>query len=105
MKSLKSELIASNGTSRPVAVARGGGGGGGCKACYKWTQPVNKTCMYGEAHTARCRVCMKLRKPRERCGRGTPLPPSMGAALPNWLVWCINDKNIELFSYYSVPCI
>ena len=25
---------------------------------------IHVQCMYGRAHTARCRVCMKLRKPK-----------------------------------------
>ena len=34
--------------------------------------------MYGRAHTARCTICMKSRKPRERC---TP-PAQLGGSAP-----------------------
>ena len=53
----------------------GGGGGGGAKQAIsglnQWCSQDN-TCMYGRAPTARCRVvCMKLRKPQERCTQAT----------------------------------
>ena len=43
----------------------------------QWCSQDN-TCMYGRAHTARCRVCMKSRKLRERC---TPPAQLGGSAL------------------------
>ena len=39
--------------------------------------------MYGRANNVRCRVCMKLRKPWERC---TP-PAQLGGSAPESGVW------------------
>ena len=50
-----------------------GGGGGGAKHVISG---LNRVRMYGRAHTARCRVCTKLRKTRGGCGRSAPLQPS-----------------------------
>ena len=36
----------------------------------QWCSQDN-TCMYGRAHTARCRVCIKLRKPQKSCTQPT----------------------------------
>ena len=72
------------GCTSPIArlcVWGGGGGGGGAKHVISGSQ--DNTCMYGRADTARCRVCMKLRKPRGRCGRGAPLPcAQLGGSAP-----------------------
>ena len=47
-----------------------GGGGGGAKQAIsglnQWCS-LDNNCMHGRAHTARCRLCMKLRKLRGRC--------------------------------------
>ena len=71
-------IYAGSTSTRPVArlcVGGGGGGGGGgakqvISGLNQWCSQDN-TCMYGRAHTARCRVCMNLRKPQERCTQAT----------------------------------
>ena len=40
----------------------------------QWRSQDN-TCMYGRVHTARCRICMKLRKPLPGEGAGG-VPPA-----------------------------
>ena len=39
----------------------------------QWRSQDN-TCMYGRVHTARCRICMKLRKPLLGEGAGGVAP-------------------------------